>query len=295
MPLFAFALPRKRAGLFCQVLALNTQFRLPSQKSRVAQLYTTVPQISAGKSSPSHEDLVHSWQAGPYTQVDRRTADRFFSTGQAKFAFSASNVRQLLPEKGPEFAFLGRSNVGKSSLLNKLMGTKLVKTSSQAGQTQQLNAFYVGKSPGRLTLIDTPGYGYKSHGSQGDFVLDYLKKRKTLVRSYLLVEASHGLKSSDMDLIDGLIRHGVSCQIILTKVDKLRDQAAFTNLAKWIEGKIHDEPAVYGEVIGVSHLGQSQSVSSLRCSILSACNKLGANSHSQRSGRPGPLSNDAYI
>ncbi|ORY84503.1 P-loop containing nucleoside triphosphate hydrolase protein [Protomyces lactucae-debilis] len=207
-----------------------------------------------------HEDVTHRWHAASHSSDRRKQADDFFSKGVPTFAYGAKARRHMPQEEGPEVAFLGRSNVGKSSLLNRLMGSHVVKTSSKAGQTQQLNAFTVGQAPRRLTLVDTPGYGYKSHATQGQNIMDYLRKRRTLVRAFLLVEASHGIKQSDMDLAD---------------VDKLKDREAFESLAKWLQSKLEKEAPVYGEIIGTSSSSHTKAITSLRCSILTGCNMLG--------------------
>ena len=148
---------------------------------------------------------------------------RLFAQSCAFVAGAASS--DALPALSlPEVAFAGRSNVGKSSLLNALTGRKaLARTSSTPGRTQQLNFFRLGD---RLMLVDLPGYGYAraSRSSAADWtrlVARYLKGRASLRRLLLLVDARHGLKPSDGGLMDTLDRAAVSFQIVLTKVDRI--------------------------------------------------------------------------
>lgn len=141
------------------------------------------------------------------------------------FVAGAMSLEQLPPLSLPEVAFAGRSNVGKSSLLNALTNRKtLARTSHTPGRTQQLNFFDLGS---RLILVDLPGYGY-ARASKADIarwtaVIDaYLKGRSTLRRLCLLVDSRHGLKPVDTELMDMLDVAGVSYQLVLTKVDKTK-------------------------------------------------------------------------
>src|SRR5687767_7748713 len=131
----------------------------------------------------------------------------------------------LLPPSGPpEVAFAGRSNVGKSSLINALVGhSGLARTSNTPGRTRELNFF--APADGGLMLVDMPGYGYarvsKSESEAWTrLVFDYLRGRPNLRRVYLLVDARHGLKDSDRAALDLLDKAAVSYQIALTKADK---------------------------------------------------------------------------
>jgi len=123
----------------------------------------------------------------------------------------------------PEVAFVGRSNVGKSSLLNALTNNKnLAKVSSTPGRTQQFNFFNLGD---RMVLLDMPGYGYAKVGKKleemwAEMADNYFKTRDQLKRMFILVDSRHGLKENDLMLMDWLNRLAVPYQIILTKVDK---------------------------------------------------------------------------
>lgn len=123
----------------------------------------------------------------------------------------------------PEFAFFGRSNVGKSLLMNALVGRKnLVKVSGEPGKTKELNFF---KLANHLILVDVPGYGYAKvnrnlQGHWNRVLLDYLTQRLTLKRVYLLIDIKVGLKSADLEVMTTLDQVGVSYALVCTKVDK---------------------------------------------------------------------------
>src|SRR6185312_14979522 len=167
-------------------------------------------------------------QPGAHLTSDDATAReagrRLFAT-ECRFFFAAQRLDQLPPSIGPEIAFAGRSNVGKSSLLNALTGRKsIARTSAEPGRTQQLNFFDIG---GRLTLVDMPGYGYAAVEKTKveawtDLIHDYLKGRANLARVFMLIDSRHGLKSIDTDVLDGLDKAAVSYQVVLTKGDALK-------------------------------------------------------------------------
>ena len=142
---------------------------------------------------------------------------------ECTFFWGAVDVKALPPLDRPEVAFAGRSNVGKSSLLNALVGQNSLARSSQTpGRTRELNIFDLG---GRLNLIDLPGYGYakasKSKIAQWtDLTRKYLRGRATLGRLFLLIDSRHGLKPPDHELMEMLDRAAVTFVIVLTKVDK---------------------------------------------------------------------------
>lgn len=145
--------------------------------------------------------------------------------GPCDFMRGVVSIDGLPGEMGPEVAFAGRSNVGKSSLLNALTGRKnLARASATPGRTQEINFFDLG---GRMRLVDLPGYGY-ARASKGaakswsKLTRDYLKGRAALRRVCLLIDARHGLKESDGEIMDLLDEAAVNYGIVLTKSDKVK-------------------------------------------------------------------------
>jgi len=190
-----------------------------------------------------------------------------------EFLISAASFEQLPDSELPEIAFAGRSNVGKSSLLNALTGRKnLARTSNTPGRTQQVNFFDLG---GRMMLTDLPGYGYaratKSVVEKWTrLIKSYLKGRVQLRRVCLLIDSRHGLKATDheaMDLMDGA---AVAYQIILTKCDKIKA----SELEKLLE-KTHKEiakhVAAHPEIM-VTSSAKSKGIEELRAALTTLAN-----------------------
>ncbi|MBK79138.1 MAG: YihA family ribosome biogenesis GTP-binding protein [Flavobacteriaceae bacterium] len=142
----------------------------------------------------------------------------------AEFVVSNSDVSKCPNYQFPEYAFIGRSNVGKSSLINCLCNKKkLAKTSSKPGKTQLINHFLINKN---WFLVDLPGYGYasvskKSKSKFQNLISQYFKKRKQLINAYLLIDIRHKIQKIDLIFIEWLIKNYVSFSIVFTKSDKL--------------------------------------------------------------------------
>src|SRR5262245_1217377 len=162
---------------------------------------------------------------GAFTDEDIRAGEALFRRPW-RFLLSAPHLQALPPAAGPEIAFAGRSNVGKSSLINALVGRRgLARTSNTPGRTQDLNFFTAAGVA--LTIVDMPGYGFaqapKAKVDQWTrLVRDYLRGRPTLLRVFLLIDARHGLKPTDLAVMEMMDVAAVSYQVVLTKTDKIK-------------------------------------------------------------------------
>jgi GTP-binding protein len=161
----------------------------------------------------------------PYTEGEIE-AGRLMFRRPWGFVTSVAHLEQLPPEAATEVAFAGRSNVGKSSLINALTGVKgLARTSNTPGRTQMLNFFAAPESP--VTLVDMPGYGYAQAPKSlvdawTELVFTYLQGRARLRRVFVLIDSRHGLKEVDLKVMGLLDRAAVSYQVVLTKTDKIK-------------------------------------------------------------------------
>lgn len=143
-------------------------------------------------------------------------------SSECKFIAGAATYDQIPYSKLPEIAFVGRSNVGKSSLINALVGRVCARVSKTPGRTQQINFFSLGN---RISLSDLPGYGYAAVSKQirmqwDDLILNYLRYRKNLIRIFLLIDSKLGIKPNDEEIMEIFDKLGLIFQIILTKSDK---------------------------------------------------------------------------
>ncbi|WP_132252954.1 ribosome biogenesis GTP-binding protein YihA/YsxC [Methylobacterium segetis] len=195
-------------------------------------------------------------------------AGRLLFAGAADFFSAAPSLGSLPPMKGVEVAFAGRSNVGKSSLVNALTGrTTLARTSHTPGRTQQLNFFDIG---GRFTLVDMPGYGFAAVekakvAAWTELIHAYLRGRANLARVFMLIDSRHGLKAIDTDVLDGLDKAAVSYQIVLTKGDELKKSEVEARI-RGTEAAIARRPAAYPDVLLTSSR-DSRGIPELRASI----------------------------
>ena len=168
--------------------------------------------------------------ASPLPRADFEAGRKLFA-GDWQFVAAAGSLAALPPMRGIEVAFAGRSNVGKSSLINALTGRRaLARTSHTPGRTQEL-IFFTG--PSQLTLVDMPGYGYAAASKAKikawtALIHAFLQGRANLARVYLLIDARHGLKPVDEEVLQTLDKAAVNCQVVLTKADatKTSDLAA---------------------------------------------------------------------
>ena len=156
----------------------------------------------------------------------------------AEFVVSNTKVKSCPKTKMPEYAFIGRSNVGKSSLINMLCNQKkLAKTSSKPGKTQLINHFLINK---KWYLVDLPGYGYaRAPKTQKKnfqkFVIDYFIKRKELVSAFLLIDIRHEPQPIDLDFLRWLGEHFVPFSIVFTKADKIKGKEIEIKVSNYLE------------------------------------------------------------
>jgi GTP-binding protein len=194
---------------------------------------------------------------------------RKFFAGEWQFVRAAGSMQSLPAMEGVEVAFAGRSNVGKSSLINALTGRKtLARTSYTPGRTQEL-VFFAG--PADLTLVDMPGYGYAvvskaKVSAWTELIHAYLRGRANLARVYILVDARHGLKPTDGGVLDTLGQAAVSHQIVLTKADQVKPRELDVRI-KEIEAVLSKRPAAFPAVLATSaHSGAG--IADLRAAIV---------------------------
>ncbi len=181
-------------------------------------------------------------------------AGRLLFAGAWEFLSAAGSLLSLPRAARPEIAFAGRSNVGKSSLINALTGRHgLARTSNTPGRTQEL-IFFGGPQP--LVLVDLPGYGYAAAAKSKvaawtGLIHDYLRGRATLARVYVLIDARHGLKDVDNGVLDTLGKAGVSHEIVLTKCDQVSETELAERSAA-VKEAMRKRPAAFPDLITTS-------------------------------------------
>ena len=183
-------------------------------------------------------------------------AGRKLFAGDWRFTFAAPSIETLPPMAGLEVAFAGRSNVGKSSLINALTGrNNLARTSHTPGRTQQL-IFFEGPEKAGLRLVDMPGYGYAAApktkvAAWTALIHKFLQGRSSLARVYVLIDARHGLKDVDLDVLKTLDRAAVSYQVVLTKADQVKQAELSARIAE-TEAALAKHPAAFPQVLATS-------------------------------------------
>lgn len=189
----------------------------------------------------------------PYDAEEIEAARKLFE-GPWDFVWASTKIDDLPPMVGQEIAFAGRSNVGKSSLINALTRRNaLARTSHTPGRTQQLNFFRQVGHDERLTIVDMPGYGYAAVGKEKvaawtRLIHDYLRGRSNLMRVYVLIDARHGIKDVDGAVLETLDKAAVSYQVVLTKGDALKP-ADQTFMTEATFDEIKRRPAAFPEVL----------------------------------------------
>jgi GTP-binding protein len=204
------------------------------------------------------------------------TDDRLIEAGRKLFArdwrfvWASPSIQTLPPMAGLEIAFAGRSNVGKSSLINALTGqSNLARTSHTPGRTQEL-IFFEGPDKTGLRLVDMPGYGYAKApktqvASWTDLIHKFLLGRASLARVYVLIDARHGLKDVDLEILKTLDRSAVSYQIVLTKADQVKAAELAGRIAE-TEAALAKHPAAFPNVLATSSRS-STGMESLRAAM----------------------------
>jgi GTP-binding protein len=193
----------------------------------------------------------HPPEGAPDPHLER---GRLMFAGECSFIKGAVKLDGLPETAGVEIAFAGRSNVGKSSLVNALTGRKtLAKVSNTPGRTQELNFFKIGAD---LTLVDMPGYGFAAAPEPKvqawtRLIKQYLRSRPQLGRVYVLIDSRHGIKNTDVPIFDLLDSTAVSYQVVLTKADQLK-AAELDARKEGVLQALARRPAAYPQIIATS-------------------------------------------
>jgi GTP-binding protein len=204
--------------------------------------------------------------------ADDLEAARVLFAHDVSFMMGAVNIAGLPPADLPEVAFAGRSNVGKSTLINAVAGRlHLARASNEPGRTREVNFFV---ADGKLRLVDLPGYGFARAGRKDvrkfqNLGRDYLRGRPNLKRAYLLIDSRHGLKDVDTEALDAFDLAAVSYQIVLTKADKLKAGEIEKVVGKTLAA-IAKRPAAFPRVLATSS-EKGTGIPELRAEIVAAC------------------------
>jgi GTP-binding protein len=217
---------------------------------------------------------------GDFSAAEIEAGRRLFA-GEWNFLAASGSLNSLPPMAGPEIAFAGRSNVGKSSLINALTGRRaLARTSNTPGRTQELIFFGPdrGAGGGKLVLVDMPGYGYAAAAKHKinawtRLIHDFLRGRATLLRVYLLIDARHGLMAADQEILATLDEAAVSYQIVFTKSDRV-NQAELTARTASVQALLARRPAAYPALLATS-AEKGAGIADLRAAIVRLLHERG--------------------
>jgi len=204
----------------------------------------------------------------PEAEEEPREAGRLLFAGPVTFVKGVVAMAGLPPADRVEVCFAGRSNVGKSSLINALTGRKtLARASNTPGRTQEINYFALGES---RYLVDLPGYGYAEApvavvAKWQALLKQYLAGRQTLRRAFVLVDSRHGIKAVDAEILKLLDRSAVTFQAVLTKVDKI-NRAEREAVIEQVKGALAKHPAAYPEIV-VTSSEKGEGIETLRAII----------------------------
>ncbi len=214
-------------------------------------------------------DIEAQLQAELQAELQERARKLF--AGRVEFLLSAPSLKFLPEPTVPEVAFAGRSNVGKSSLLNALTGRKAIaRTSVTPGRTQELNFFEVGE-PTQMRLVDMPGYGFakaplKVVDQWRRLIRDYLRGRVVLKRTLVLIDSRHGIKPVDFDMMKMLDEAAVGYRVVLTKADKIKATELADVLAR-TEADARKHVAAHPQVL-VTSSEKGMGIAELRAAVL---------------------------
>ena len=209
-------------------------------------------------------------ETAPFDEETLEAARKLFAR-ETKFLMGAAAISGLPEPDLPEVAFAGRSNVGKSSLINAVTGRKeLARASNEPGRTREVNFFVLDE---RLRLVDLPGYGFAKVSRDvakkfQNLGRSYLRGRPNLKRAYLLIDARHGLKPVDGEALDAFDQAAVSYQIVLTKADKLKP-ADVAKVTEATLAAVSKRPAAFPRVLATSS-ETGQGIAELRAEIVAA-------------------------
>lgn len=208
----------------------------------------------------------------PEPEASDREKGRLLFAGPVDFVKGVVAMAHLPPADRPEVCFAGRSNVGKSSLINALTGRKnLARASNTPGRTQEINFFSLGvEMEAPRYLVDLPGYGYaeapvKIVAKWQALLRQYLAGRQTLRRAFVLVDMRHGIKAVDEEILALLDRSAVTFQVVLTKADKVNAATRAANTAQ-VQAALARHPAAYPEIV-VTSSEKGEGIETLRAII----------------------------